>query len=95
MGWPRRRPRDAYPAVMTEQTAADYFDCIGDDGKVRRDWSWWKARPGFPEPRDGRYWKEQLDEFLAEWFGDEEDPIAKSRQELDRMLEDGAQRRAG
>jgi len=74
-----------WPAVMTPRTAAAYLDSLRPGGDLGSRWEWWRGRPGFPQARRGNYFKREIDDFLASFFG-YADPVVQSKKELDERF---------
>ena len=72
---------------MRKRTLAAYLDCLDAKGLIGPRFAWWRKQPDFPkpDPASGMYWRNAIDDFLAERFG-EYDPIAASTRALDRQF---------
>lgn len=89
MGWQSRvveiQHFPGWPAVMTPKTAAAYLDSLRSDGRLGSRWEWWRSRDGFPEASHGNYFKREIDDFLALFFG-YADPVHQSKREHDERF---------
>ena len=74
-----------WPAVMTPRTAAAYLDSITASGRPGSRWDWWRRRYGFPKPTHGNYFKREIDDFLASFYG-YADSVEQSAKELDERF---------
>ena len=83
-----RGRRPAWPVLMTEDTVADYLDCMRVDGTIdSRLFHKFLRSPSFPKPDPvlNVYRRDDIDKYVARSFG-ASDPIQESGDRLDQRF---------